>query len=496
MDTGTEAKEADMAAISWALLRLVTGWVSELVYDSPRGRGIRPLGLLGSVSSELALSAPQPLVLVPPGAGAGRLTHARARTGQARRPWTPRHPATPLRPAGGDVRGRRRGGERAVSALVEVVHFADPACQWDYSAEPVRVALEERYGAQLRWRTVQVGLHESGASMASRGFTTDGLLDAYRDFRRRFGMPLCTADRPRLHGSRAAARMVKAAEMQGPAAGAALLRRLRLAWFVEVRSLDDPDELLALAAELGGIDFDCLAADFAGATSLDALHADMALARRRDRVALALGKTAAPPGEPGPRFTTPTYAFEAHGRDRDDAGLPTARELPADAPQPRAGARTPPPRPPRPPTSWHAAPPNPVPPAKVAAATGRPADEERRAPGASHAPSGSPDRRRRRRRAVMLRAAGRRAALPACARATGADRAAIRRLTPKRHDAREVAAIARPGADRATADWLRGRAVDRGRVGFGGRAPRDATLERPIPPCRRLPHQAGWRARR
>jgi Thioredoxin len=108
--------------------------------------------------------------------------------------------------------------------------------------------------------------------------------------------------------------MLKAAEMQGPAAGAGLLRRLRLAWFVEVRSLDDRDELLALGAELGGIDFDRLAADFAGATSLDALRADMALARRPDRVAPALGKTAAPPGEPGPRFTTPTYAFEAHGR--------------------------------------------------------------------------------------------------------------------------------------------------------------------------------------
>jgi hypothetical protein len=186
-------------------------------------------------------------MLVPPGAGAGRLTHARARTGQARRLGLS---GTPRRPSGRRA-GTPAAGEGAVSALVEVVHFADPACPWDYS-----------------------------------------------DFRRRFGMPLCTADRPRLHGSRAAARMVKAADMQGPAAGAALLQRLRLAWFVEVRSLDDR-ELLALAAELGGIDFDRLAADFAGATSLDALHADMALARRPDRVALALGKTAAPPGEPG-----------------------------------------------------------------------------------------------------------------------------------------------------------------------------------------------------
>jgi hypothetical protein len=69
-----------------------------------------------------------------------------------------------------------------------------------------------------------------------------------------------------------------------------------------------------LAAELEGIDVARLASDFASATSLHALHADMTLARRPDRVALALGKTAQPPGEPGPRFSTPTYLFEAHGR--------------------------------------------------------------------------------------------------------------------------------------------------------------------------------------
>jgi hypothetical protein len=64
MDTGTEAWEADMAAIGWALLGLVTGWVSELVHDGSRGRASGRSGLLGSVSSELALTAPQPLMLV------------------------------------------------------------------------------------------------------------------------------------------------------------------------------------------------------------------------------------------------------------------------------------------------------------------------------------------------------------------------------------------------------------------------------------------------
>jgi hypothetical protein len=36
--------------------------------------------------------------------------------------------------------------------------------------------------------------------------------------------------------------------------------------------------------------------------------------------------------------------------------------------------------------------------------------------------------------------------------------------------------------------WLRPRAVDRARVGFGGRARVDATLERPTRPCWGMPH--------
>jgi hypothetical protein len=47
--------------------------------------------------------------------------------------------------------------------------------------------------------------------------------------------------------------------------------------------------------------------------------------RRPDRVALALEKTAQPAGEPGPRFTTPTYAFEAHGRTATVPGFQPLR---------------------------------------------------------------------------------------------------------------------------------------------------------------------------
>ena len=280
--------------------------------------------------------------------------------------------------------------------------------------------------------------------------------------------------------------MVKAAERQSPAGPAAVLRRLRLAWFLKVRPIDDRDELLALAAELEGIDAARPAADFAGAMRLHALHTDMALAGRPERVALALRKTAQPPGEPGPRFSTPTRLRGAWPH-RDGAGIPAARDLRADAPYPRAGARTPPrrrarriPGTPRRGTAGHR---------RSSGCDRSPGGRHpRRAPGAGH-------RRVAHRIAVgdedELLFVGPPAVELRCrgARATGADRAATcRRLTAKRHDAREIAAIVRSGADCVNVDWLRWRAVDRGRVGFGGRARVDATLETGIPPCQRLPH--------
>jgi hypothetical protein len=60
--------------------------------------------------------------------------------------------------------------------------------------------------------------------------------------------------------------------------------------------MDDRDELLALAAGLDGIDGARLATDFAGATSVHPLRTDMALTRRPDRVAPALGKSHATAG--------------------------------------------------------------------------------------------------------------------------------------------------------------------------------------------------------
>jgi predicted DsbA family dithiol-disulfide isomerase len=196
--------------------------------------------------------------------------------------------------------------------MVEVIHFTDAGCPWCYSAEPVRIALEERYGSQLRWRNVQVGLHESVATMEDEGYTTAGLAESYRKIHERHGMPFCAEERPRLSGTWAGARAVKAAEMQGAEAGERLLRRLRFAWFAEVQALNEPGELRCLAAEVAGLDLARFERDLAAAASAAAFARDRAEARRPDPVALALEKTAE--SEDGPRYRTPSYVFSTADR--------------------------------------------------------------------------------------------------------------------------------------------------------------------------------------
>jgi len=196
--------------------------------------------------------------------------------------------------------------------IVDVIHFTDAGCPWCYSAEPVRIALEERYGGQLRWRNVQVGVHKSAATTAEQGYTTAGLAKGYRKIHERHGMPFCAQERPRLMGTWAGARAVKAAEMQGSEAGERLLRRLRFAWFTELRALEDPAELCLLAADVAGLDIMRFERDVAAAPSAAAFARDRAEARQPDPVALALEKTSE--GEQGTRYATPSYVFSTGGR--------------------------------------------------------------------------------------------------------------------------------------------------------------------------------------
>jgi 2-hydroxychromene-2-carboxylate isomerase len=193
-----------------------------------------------------------------------------------------------------------------VSALVRIRRFGDPACPWDFSAEPARWRLRWHYGDALEWEPRLIVLSETTESMVAKGFTTERLAEGYRWFVERFGMPISTAVRPRLAVSVHACRAVVATRLHEPEREEAILRRLRLRAMAGLL-LDEP-ETIAGAARDAGVDPDELAGWVEEPEVEAALREDMRLARSPSAVALALNHKLAD-AEGGRRYTAPSYVL-------------------------------------------------------------------------------------------------------------------------------------------------------------------------------------------
>src|ERR1019366_6732336 len=58
-----------------------------------------------------------------------------------------------------------------VREMVSATLYSDPACPWAYSEVPALRVLEWRYGSQLGWRLVLIGLTEDASQYEARGYT-------------------------------------------------------------------------------------------------------------------------------------------------------------------------------------------------------------------------------------------------------------------------------------------------------------------------------------
>src|SRR3954452_18292048 len=81
---------------------------------------------------------------------------------------------------------------------IHVTHYTDPGCPWAYSAAPALAALRWRFGDQLEWDLVTIGLTEHASQYVERGYTPQMMAGGYLTFRRRWGMPFATAPKPRV----------------------------------------------------------------------------------------------------------------------------------------------------------------------------------------------------------------------------------------------------------------------------------------------------------
>jgi protein-disulfide isomerase-like protein with CxxC motif len=133
-------------------------------------------------------------------------------------------------------------------------HFSDPACPWAYSSRPAIARLRWRFGDQLDWRLVMIGLSESPDRYLEMGYTAGRMAAGMRSFEQRFGMPFGAGVKSRVAASSRACRAVIAAREESPALGYAALRAIQLMQFTTSGLLDDDDDLRGALETVDGLD--------------------------------------------------------------------------------------------------------------------------------------------------------------------------------------------------------------------------------------------------
>jgi 2-hydroxychromene-2-carboxylate isomerase len=207
-----------------------------------------------------------------------------------------------------------------VVPAITATHFTDPACPWAYSFRPAYARLRWRFGDQIDWRLVLIGLSESGDAYERRGYTPDRLVDTQHRFSKRFGMPFSFERKPRMAGTSRACRAIVAARELDPQLGEAALRALQLLQFTTPRLLDDDDDLRAVLATVPGLDSDAIVGRIDDPEIVDLYEADRARARSAEGTPTHVQDRHATSDGPV-RYTAPSVIFEQDGRSLEVGGF-------------------------------------------------------------------------------------------------------------------------------------------------------------------------------
>ena len=206
-----------------------------------------------------------------------------------------------------------------VVPAITAIHFTDPACPWAYSARPAHARLQWRFGDQIDWQLVLIGLSESAEAYEARGYTPERLLDTQHRFSARFGMPYSFELKPRMSATARACRAIVAARELDPALGEAALRALQLMHFTTAGLLDDDEAIRTALGTVPGLDADAVVGRIDDPEVAAAYEADRARARSaegspthaQDRFSTSDGPI---------RYTAPSVIFESADGARFEVG--------------------------------------------------------------------------------------------------------------------------------------------------------------------------------
>jgi predicted DsbA family dithiol-disulfide isomerase len=196
--------------------------------------------------------------------------------------------------------------------MIETVMYSDPACPWAYSESPALRVIEWRYGDQLDWRLVLIGLTEDASQYESRGYTPLRGALGQTFFRRRYGMPFAPAPKARLSATARACRAVIAARIDQPGSEWRVFRAIQLANFTTPLILDDDQQLAAALSRMAELDGEAIVSRIDAPDVLEAYRQDKLESRAAAGSAAELqGKTRVTDGPV--RFTAPSVTFQRDG---------------------------------------------------------------------------------------------------------------------------------------------------------------------------------------
>jgi protein-disulfide isomerase-like protein with CxxC motif len=202
--------------------------------------------------------------------------------------------------------------------MIDVTHFTDPGCPWAYSASPALATLRWRYGDQLRWTLVTIGLAEDSSIYAKRGYTPLRSALGYASFRR-FGMPFEVAPKERLSATSPACRAIVATRLAAPEFEYAAFRALQFAQFTSAGVFEQPDTLRAALRTVDGLD----AGAVVDAIDTPVVRAAYEADRKRARTAAGSPtefQERAANSDGAVRYTAPSLIFDNEDGRRLEAG--------------------------------------------------------------------------------------------------------------------------------------------------------------------------------
>jgi protein-disulfide isomerase-like protein with CxxC motif len=198
-----------------------------------------------------------------------------------------------------------------MSDQITTVLHTDPACPWAYSEIPALTVIRWRYGAQLDWRLVTIGLTESAQQYIDRGYRPVRQARGNIAFRR-YGMPFAPQPKARIAATARACRSLVATRLLEPGSEWRALRALQLAQFTTPLVLDDDVHLVNVVATATGHDAGVLL------EMLDAPEVTAAYDRDRAEARSAAGSAAELQGKTSntdgvERYTASSVLFERNG---------------------------------------------------------------------------------------------------------------------------------------------------------------------------------------